>query len=1432
MKHLGRRLLALALSVAMAATMAPPVSAQAASKKTVTVSTQAGLTKALQTKGVTKIIVKTTKAVKFTVKEGKYSAKLDVNAPKATMTNNGTWSAVTVTDAKTYTEKAKNNKIVVKDKKLTFTVAKDASVKSVTFAKKGASDTVKINGKVSAITISAPSTIKITDNGSLKKLTVDAKAKLTLSGSSDTKTAVTLTKNAVNSTVKSAVPVTLKTSATAAVTLSKGAEGSAVTVKSADAKVTLTNNTKKVITVTKADGEKETVKAGEKASTDASDDSTTKDETQKEDDKKPAAGGGGGGASTGSGDTPSTPTDTNPSLTLNKTTATLSKWENDGNLTLVATKKNISGGVEWISSVPGVATVDENGLVSYVTNGSATITASAGGIQAKCTVTVTDEVLSVSGFTKAVTETVAGGTVTLGSDITGDVSLTWGPSAAGQTLTIDMKNYTLTGSMTFAEKSGNETAYNLILKDNGDQNIGAKITGNLTVNAPHAHVENEIWVQGNTTITAVSDSTYKVKDKEKKILLNGPGKLDIQAAKSIAPQVVVLTDKPVTLAGNVTEVSVEKAADITVDAGTTVEKIEVQNTAATGDNSVTVKGDGAVTSLEAKAPVEVAVKTTELTAAAPIVVSGTATISNIYVEDNKATINVDSEAKVDSLSVNSSAVDEVKIIGSGEVKTVDVTKANESITISVDQGIADNVKDVIATDVQSSNIAQGNTIKDKVKTPKSIRIGNGPAKINYYVGEMPVIASASIKIVYSDDSESEEIAVTDKMIDISAVDSDQAGEYKITVSYAGLDPVELATLTYVDDTIVDAKYAEDSMKKLTYTRKDKLDPTGAVITLTYASGKKEQVTDTSKMTFTDSEGNVISNVSPATKGQYVIKVKYGNMDAGSQTVKVNPIYYTVTLNANENVNAPGRKETAQIEEFTTLNQLSASGTIKLTATPTYTAYENRMWTFVKWVRVEDDSNAAYNWDSSVESNLNLIGWWDVKYPEKDKITISVSGSEVSQGAIYNVNEKSVHDFLKTVVGTSAHGGQVLVKYGVSGTNGDNMTAYDPNTSVFEAGKKYEIVYYTKDGATYDGGWASIFIVPQSADVTFADASNGIITNRDGLIRAAYGVTTSYANVKDIVISPVLTAVPDGVNVADCSVACVARNDQSIYVQIHREGSYLLPGTYTLNVTSRLLDANGVELAVDTKKVKYTFDHTFYSSEDSNWGLKLNGDCSAEVLSMPYDSAKSTMAGYVTATMETGSTLAYRDSTDSNGVFKQVSSLSEIPVELGTGYTIRVTNASGESAYFIFRTYDEATSLNVNMSFYSENISITSNDEGSPQTVSAIVQVTSSKAGTYSWLVSKTNLGDRLTIDEYNGYVTAYEENTADSPVIDVLDTPAAIAANTLTDAPVSFEVENGATGTYYIYLIVHADNGVYSYALGDKHYIQIEDGALVTANNG
>ena len=48
-----------------------------------------------------------------------------------------------------------------------------------------------------------------------------------------------------------------------------------------------------------------------------------------------------------------------------------------------------SGTVEWTSSSTGKATVDDNGVVTGVASGSATITAKCDGKTASCVVTVT-----------------------------------------------------------------------------------------------------------------------------------------------------------------------------------------------------------------------------------------------------------------------------------------------------------------------------------------------------------------------------------------------------------------------------------------------------------------------------------------------------------------------------------------------------------------------------------------------------------------------------------------------------------------------------------------------------------------------------------------------------------------------------------------------------------------------------------------------------------------------------------------------------------------------------------------------------------------------------------------------------------------------------------------------------------------------------------
>lgn len=75
------------------------------------------------------------------------------------------------------------------------------------------------------------------------------------------------------------------------------------------------------------------------------------------------------------------------SITLNKTKVSINKGNT---LQLKATVKGASKTVTWKSSKPSIASVDKNGKVTAKKAGSTTITATANGVIAKCTITVKD----------------------------------------------------------------------------------------------------------------------------------------------------------------------------------------------------------------------------------------------------------------------------------------------------------------------------------------------------------------------------------------------------------------------------------------------------------------------------------------------------------------------------------------------------------------------------------------------------------------------------------------------------------------------------------------------------------------------------------------------------------------------------------------------------------------------------------------------------------------------------------------------------------------------------------------------------------------------------------------------------------------------------------------------------------------------------------
>ncbi len=146
-------------------------------------------------------------------------------------------------------------------------------------------------------------------------------------------------------------------------------------------------------------------------------------------------------------------------VTLNKATMALTAGGATGTLVAtVAPATATNKSVTWSSSVPAVASVSVNGVVTPLTLGTTTITVTTvdGGLTATCVVTVTPAsvvtIAAIPGVTKPVTGATPVTTITPTAQYTGTV--TWAPAnnpfqAAKQytaTITLTAKaDYTLTG---------------------------------------------------------------------------------------------------------------------------------------------------------------------------------------------------------------------------------------------------------------------------------------------------------------------------------------------------------------------------------------------------------------------------------------------------------------------------------------------------------------------------------------------------------------------------------------------------------------------------------------------------------------------------------------------------------------------------------------------------------------------------------------------------------------------------------------------------------------------------------------------------------------------------------------------------------------------------------------------------------------------------
>lgn len=250
-KKLWKQMGAAAIAAAMVMSTIPAEPVQAASGKTLVVSTQKQLNQALKAvkgKKAAVITVKSGKKVTITIPKGSYKVTIKVVGEKATVVNKGT---------------------------------------------------------VKEIVVNSKGTAAVKNNGTIKKVTVQNAKSVSFSGNG--KKTIPVVVNAKDVSVTAAVPVAITVKKDMKIVFKEGAEKSTVTCEK-KAEVQIDNRTKKNISVKMADGTKENITSGEVATItpdgkkeDRSDEdkNDSKDETKENQDSDTSGGNSSGGSSSG-----------------------------------------------------------------------------------------------------------------------------------------------------------------------------------------------------------------------------------------------------------------------------------------------------------------------------------------------------------------------------------------------------------------------------------------------------------------------------------------------------------------------------------------------------------------------------------------------------------------------------------------------------------------------------------------------------------------------------------------------------------------------------------------------------------------------------------------------------------------------------------------------------------------------------------------------------------------------------------------------------------------------------------------------------------------------------------------------------------------------------------------------------------------------------
>ena len=331
------------------------------------------------------------------------------------------------------------------------------------------------------------------------------------------------------------------------------------------------------------------------------------------------------------------------SVTLNKTELTLTEGDSE---TLTATVKPDDATdktVTWTSSNASIATVDANGKVTAVKEGSATITAKAGDKSSTCMVTVNKKVVAVTSVTLNKTELTLteGGsetlTATVKPDDATDKTVTWTTSDAS-IATVDANGKVTAikeGTATVTAKAGEKSA---TCKVTVDKNViavtsvtlnkteltlteGESETLTATVKPDDATDKTVTWSSSDTAVATVDNGKVTAIKEGTAIITAKAGDKSTSCTVTVNKKVIAVTS--VTL--NKTELTLKEGETESLTA--TVKPDDATDktvTWSTSDASIaTVDTNGKVTAVK-EGSTTITAKAGEIKASCTVTVSNTA----------------------------------------------------------------------------------------------------------------------------------------------------------------------------------------------------------------------------------------------------------------------------------------------------------------------------------------------------------------------------------------------------------------------------------------------------------------------------------------------------------------------------------------------------------------------------------------------------------------------------------------------------------------------------------------------------------------------------------------------------------------------------------------------------------------------------------------